>query len=178
MVRMVSQGRAPAIGRMARVTSTEGLIGCGVPDVLTCAGCPCDAPRIGRRDVKRVAAYLGLAIVFAWFFLGGVSHFTSPEFFLAIMPPWLPWHLPLVYISGALEIAFALLLLVPRTRELAGNLLILLTLAVTPVNVHMFLNPDQFPDVPPAFLTLRLVVQVLLLLLIWWSTRRARWAPA
>jgi hypothetical protein len=29
-----------------------------------------------------------------------------------------------------------------------------------------------FPDVSPAFLSARLVVQVLLLVLIWWSTRR------
>jgi uncharacterized membrane protein len=35
----------------------------------------------------------------------------------------------------------------------------------------MWLNPDLFPDVPPAFLTIRLVLQVGLLLLIWWSTR-------
>jgi hypothetical protein len=35
----------------------------------------------------------------------------------------------------------------------------------------MWLHPELFPDVSEAFLSGRLVVQVLLLALIWWSTR-------
>ncbi len=122
----------------------------------------------------KAACYIGLTIVFLWFFVGGISHFTSPEFFLAIMPPYLPWHLPIVYLSGALEVLFALMLVPTATRQLAGNLLIALTIAVTPANIHMWLNPDQFPDIEPALLTVRLVVQVLLLATIWWATRDAR----
>ena len=30
----------------------------------------------------------------------GVTHFTSPEFFLAIMPPFIPFHHAMVWISG------------------------------------------------------------------------------
>ena len=125
----------------------------------------------------KIASYLGLAIVFAWFFVGGVTHFTNPDFSDAIMPPDLPWQLELVYFSGALEIVFAVMLIPQATRELAGNLLIALTLAVTPANLHMWMNPDLFPDVEPFFLSLRLVIQVILLAVIWWSTRNRRWAP-
>jgi uncharacterized membrane protein len=122
----------------------------------------------------RYARYAGLAVVFAWFFLGGISHFTKVDFFLAIVPPYVPFPLAAVYVSGVFEILFAIGILSPATREWAGNLLILLTLAVTPANVHMWLHPDLFPDVAPMFLSIRLVVQVLLLVLIWWSTRTPR----
>jgi uncharacterized membrane protein len=122
----------------------------------------------------RYARYAGLAVVFAWFFLGGISHFTKVDFFLAIVPPYVPFPLATVYVSGVFEILFAIGILSPATREWAGNLLILLTLAVTPANVHMWLHPDLFPDVAPTFLSIRLVVQVLLLVLIWWSTRTPR----
>lgn len=115
--------------------------------------------------------YLGLAIVFLWFMGGGVTHFTSPEFFVNIMPPYIGWHLEIVYISGVLEILGALFILLPATRQWAGNCLFLLTIAVTPANIHMWMNPALFPDVPEAFLTGRLIVQVLLLACIWWSTR-------
>ncbi len=125
--------------------------------------------------MKKVVGYVGLTIVFVWFMFGGITHFTNPDFFVAIMPPYLPWHLELVYLSGLLEILFAGMLLPPATRQLAGNLLIALTLAVTPANIHMWMNPDQFPEVDPMFLSLRLVIQVLLLGVIWWSTRSARW---
>ena len=126
----------------------------------------------------RVLRYLGLAIVFAWFMLGGVSHFTSVGLFLAIVPPYVPFPLAAVYVSGVFEVLFALGILIPLTRQWAGNLLMLLTLAVTPANVHMWLHPDLFPDVSPTLLSVRLVIQVLLLGLIWWSTRTKAASPA
>lgn len=35
---------------------------------------------------------------------GGVNHFLSPAPYVAMMPSALPWHLPLVYLSGVFEI--------------------------------------------------------------------------
>ena len=119
----------------------------------------------------KILKYLGLAIVFVWFMGGGIAHFTSTDFFLHIMPDWLPWHLELVYVSGVLEILGALGLLIPRTRSLAGICLIALTIAVTPVNIHMFMNAELYADVTQAQLGIRLIIQVILLALIWWSTR-------
>ena len=121
---------------------------------------------------------LGLAIVFLWFFVGGITHFTDPDFFVSIMPPWIGWHLEIVYISGVFEIIGALGILHPALRQWAGNGLILLVLCVTPANIHMWLNPELFPDVPEVFLSIRLVVQVILLWLIWWSTRTPADMPA
>ena len=113
----------------------------------------------------------GLGIVFLWFFVGGVGHFTNAEFFIAIVPPWVPFPVWAVYISGIFEIVLALLVLWPNFRPFAGWGLILLTLAVTPANIHMFMNPELFPQAPQSAYLIRLVVQVLLLLLIWWSTK-------
>ena len=117
------------------------------------------------------AKNLGLAIVFLFFMGGGITHFSDPAFYESIMPPWIGFHTEIVYISGIFEILGAVGILLPPLRQWAGNGLILLVICVTPANIHMWLNPDLFPDVPPAFLTIRLVLQVGLLLLIWWSTR-------
>ena len=113
---------------------------------------------------------VGMAFVFLWFMGGGVMHFISPEFFLAIMPPSLPYHEAAVAISGVFEIIGAVGLLFQRTRRMAGIGLFFLTLAVSPANIYMSLNPELFPDVSDLALTLRLVIQVLLLACIWWST--------
>ena len=56
-------------------------------------------------------------IVFLWFMLGGIAHFTSTEFFVSIMPPWIGFHREIVYISGVFEILGALGILVPRLRQ-------------------------------------------------------------
>lgn len=122
-------------------------------------------------QVLTILRYLGLTIVFLFFSFGGVGHFTNTELFLSIMPPFLPFHLAAVYISGAFEIAGALGLLHSKTRRIAGIGLFVLTIAVTPVNIYMWMTPEAFPDVPEVFLSLRLVAQVLLLMCIWWSTK-------
>ena len=114
---------------------------------------------------------LGLAIVFLWFMIGGIAHFVVTDFFVAIMPPWLGYHRELVYLSGVFEILGAIGILIPALRQWAGNGLFLLVVMVSPANIHMWLHPDQFPEVPPAFLSFRLVMQVALLALIWWCTR-------
>lgn len=116
----------------------------------------------------------GLAVVFLWFMGGGITHFTNPDFFVSIMPPYIGFHLEIVYLSGLLEILGAIGILLPQWRTRAGNALFLLTLFVTPANVYMWRNPDLFPDVSETFLSVRLLIQGLLLACIWFSTR----APA
>ncbi len=120
---------------------------------------------------------LGLAVVFAWFMIGGIAHFTATEFFVSIMPPYIGFHREIVYISGVFEILGAIGILIPATRRWAGIGLLLLVVCVSPANIHMWLHPELFPDVPPAFLSARLVLQVALLWLIWWSTRAPAPAP-
>ncbi len=80
-----------------------------------------------------------------------------------IMPPWLPAHRELVYASGVAEIVGGLALLSGRTRRLGGWWLIATLLAVFPANIHMAINPEDFPDVPggQASLLARLPVQFL-----------------
>lgn len=116
---------------------------------------------------------LGVSIVFGWFFFGGLGHFLATDFFVSIVPPWLSWPraVVVVYVSGVLEIAGALLLLSRRTRKMAGLGLFFLTLAVTPANVEMWLHPQRFPDISPSFLTARLFLQAALLVCIVLSTQ-------
>jgi uncharacterized membrane protein len=113
----------------------------------------------------------GLAVVFLWFMGGGIAHFVSPDFFVSIMPPYIGFQLEIVYLSGVLEILGAIGIMLPQWRTRAGNGLFVLTIFVTPANVHMWRNPDLFPDVPESFLSVRLLIQVLLLACIWFATR-------
>ena len=115
--------------------------------------------------------YTGLAIVFSWFFVGGIAHFTSTDFFVSIVPPWVPFPLWAVYMSGVIEVILAILVLWSFARQFAGWGLIALTIAVTPANVHMYMNPEQFPNASETAYLVRLIVQVVLLFMIWWSTR-------
>ena len=67
----------------------------------------------------------------------GIKHFIEPEYFLSIVPPYLPYHLELVYISGFFEILFGLLILFPKYRYYGAIGLILLLVAVFPANIYL-----------------------------------------
>lgn len=119
------------------------------------------------------ARLAGLGFVFLWFFLGGIGHFVQTDFFVRIVPPYIPWPLAAVYASGVFEIIGALALFSATLRPWAGYGLLLLIVCVTPANLWMWQHPDLFPQFPPPTLSLRLVIQVLLLACVWWSTRPA-----
>ena len=109
--------------------------------------------------------------VTAWFVVGGVMHFVNPEPFLRIMPPYIPFHLACVYISGAFELIGAIGLWIMPVRALAGYGLIALTTIVTLANVYMYQHSELFPSIPEWLLLVRFPVQVALVWLIWWCTK-------
>ena len=116
----------------------------------------------------------GLAIVFLWFFLGGIAHFALTATEMRIVPPWVPWPREAVLVSGVFELLGAAGLLWQPTRRAAGWGLIALTLAVTPAHFYMLQRPELFPSVPYWALVARLPLQVALLALIAWCTAPAR----
>jgi uncharacterized membrane protein len=118
--------------------------------------------------------YLGLTVVCLWFAGGGVLHFVATQTFVSIVPPYVPFPLEVVYLTGVLELLAATALWVSKWRQTVGNALFVFTICVTPANVYMWMNPQLFPGVSETVLSIRLVVQVLLLACIWWSTREAR----
>jgi len=79
-------------------------------------------------------------------------------------------RLQAVYVSGFFEFVGALGLLHQRSRRAAGIGLFVLTIAVTPANIYMWLHPELFPQIPAAILSARLAAQVVLLACIWWAT--------
>jgi len=121
------------------------------------------------RIVKTTFKYV-LALAFV---LAGANHFVNTAFYLSIMPPVLPAHLFLVYLSGVCEIALGILLMIPKYSRLAAWGLIALMIAVFPANIYMAMNTNLFPQFSPAAIWLRLPLQLVLIAWAFWYTRPA-----
>ncbi|MBX3413982.1 MAG: DoxX family membrane protein [Pirellulales bacterium] len=69
------------------------------------------------------------------FFLSGITHFTRMGFYVAIMPESIPLREFWVIVSGVVELAGAILILLNRAPRLGGWLIVLFLVPVTIV-VH------------------------------------------
>lgn len=103
-------------------------------------------------------------------FVAGANHFAMTDFYLGIMPPYLPWPLALVYVSGACEMALGIALLSRDLARMAACGMIALIIAVTPANLHMAVHPELFPQFSPGGLWVRLALQIVLLAWAYWYT--------
>lgn len=105
------------------------------------------------------------------FILAGIMHFLKPEFFMRIMPEYLPWHKPLVLISGFFEITGGIGLMFPFFQAFASWGLILLLLAVFPANIEMYRSYHKRLGFTPFVwaLLLRLPLQFVLIWWIYWA---------
>ena len=123
--------------------------------------------------IKTVSLY----VMAAFYAFAGFNHFRAPEFYLPIMPPYLPWHEQLVFLSGVAEVIIGVALLIPRTRVLAAWAAIALLVAVFPANIHMAVADVPVGDPPQsagALRWVRLPLQFVLMAWAWWHTRPAR----
>jgi uncharacterized membrane protein len=122
-------------------------------------------------DKRRGRISLALLLLFT-----GLGHFVNPEPMAAMLPPWVPGRVPIIYITGVLEWAGAIGLLVPRHARLAGMCLLAFLIAVFPANVFAALNYVGMGghDAGPAYLLVRGPFQ---LGLMWWTYHFAVRAP-
>ena len=114
-----------------------------------------------------VATRFGLALMFLF---TASAHFTSMRHDLVRMvPPWMPRPDTVVTLTGICEVLGAIGLLLPTTRAAAAVALIAFLVAVFPANVHAARAGVTLRGKPPTPLALRLPMQILFVVLIWWS---------
>ena len=110
------------------------------------------------------------------FLAAGLNHFFTPRFYLPIMPPFLPWPLALIYVSGVAEILGGIGVLVPPARKLAGWGLIALLIAVFPANLYAAFHGAG--SIPPWILWARLPFQLVFIAWVYWTCLGPVAAPA
>lgn len=109
------------------------------------------------------------------FIITGILHFLKPQLFVKIMPDYIPYHLAMVYVSGAAEILGGVGVLFDNTLVWAGWGLILLLIAVFPANVNMTIESVKKSGYTSLFSLLtiaRLPLQFVLIYWVYWACLR------
>ena len=103
----------------------------------------------------------------------GIRHFTSPQYFLDIVPPQLPFKLFLVYLTGLIEIAGGAAILSSKTRKAGAYLLIFLLVSVFPANIYLYVSetPQSLIGISKMDALIRIPFQIPLILLAFWHSK-------
>lgn len=131
------------------------------------------AGRLGVRSLRDWAAatLVGLAVMFLF---TAAAHFSSLRAdMIRMMPPSVPHPELMVTFTGICEILGAVGLLIPRTRRIAAIALILFLIAVLPANIHAARAGVTIGGSAATPLVPRIALQVLFIVLLWWSGIRA-----
>jgi len=110
-----------------------------------------------------------------FFVFAGIMHFVKTRAYERIMPPYVPRHREVVYVSGVAEIAGGLATMLPRTRRAGSAWSIATLIAVFPANLHMAIEWEKYEKAVPGgrvALYARLPVQ---LLFIAWAHKAGDW---
>lgn len=110
---------------------------------------------------------LGLHLMSAIYIMAGLNHFRAPRFYLAMMPPYIPFASKMVSISGICELLLGLMLLWSPTQSIAALFIILMLVVFFTVHIYMLQERNgKFKKVSNTLLILRIPLQFFL---IYWA---------
>lgn len=110
---------------------------------------------------------LALAVMLLFTAFG---HFKFPEGMVLMMPDFIPAKKALVYITGVMEIVFAIAIMIPKTRYGAGIGLLIFLILIFPANIHASFNTVNIEEANyngPGLRYLWFRIPFQLLLLLW-----------
>jgi uncharacterized membrane protein len=109
-------------------------------------------------------------MIFSYLF-AGIAHFLYFDYYLNLVPAFMPTPKALVALTGTLEILLAVLLAFPLTRRGACfSILFLLALAF-PFNIYLLATNGAGSNIPHPVLVGRIPFQLLLMLWAYWHSR-------
>ncbi|MEU1883799.1 hypothetical protein ABZ470_41395 [Streptosporangium sp. NPDC020072] len=129
---------------------------------------------VTRFATWRVSAACGLAVMLvmtasAHFVPSSVTFMPNHADMVAMVPPFVPLPAFVVYLTGVLELAGAVGLVLPATRRVAGICLALLFVLMLPANVYAVLAGTTLGGEPATPLWQRVPEQILYIGVALWA---------
>lgn len=130
---------------------------------------------IKRRTKKIDWQLAGRIAMSAMLMFTAVAHFIFTDGMAQMIPEFFPFKRELVYLTGILEILFAVGLLISRTKTITGWILILFFLAILPANIKASMEninyqTGELDGTGIEYLWFRIPLQILFIVWVYFTT--------
>ncbi len=115
-----------------------------------------------------------LTTLIGFYLLAGFNHFIIPDFYIPLIPDYLPMPKAINYLSGAAEIFLALLLVYPKSRRSGVYGIVLLLFLFIPSHIYFISEGNCFEGYfcVSAFISWFRLIIIHPILMLWaWSHR-------
>lgn len=110
-----------------------------------------------------------------FYLAAGTNHFINPEFYLPLIPDYLPHHQLINLVSGSIEMVLGAALIFNKTQRVAAFSVIAMLIAFIPTHIYFIKINSCIPKglcVAPWIGWIRLVIVHPLLIYWAWSNRK------
>jgi uncharacterized membrane protein len=112
-------------------------------------------------------SFTGRAALAVMLIITGISHFTSTDFMIEMMPEFMPAKKEIVYFTGICELLAVVGLLWDKTAKLTAVMLIIFFLAVLPANIAGSIKQVQFGGMENGVMYLLFRIPLQILFIFW-----------
>lgn len=112
-----------------------------------------------------------MGVLVLGYFTAGINHFVHANWYIPIIPAYIPFPKLMNVLAGVFEVLFAAMLIWPQTRTIAVWGIILMLTAFMPVHIQMLADaPFMLGTLHVTKLGawLRVLLQPVLMLWVWW----------
>lgn len=94
-----------------------------------------------------------------------IAHFAFSQGMTMMLPDFIPYKSAIIYLTGFIEIAIAIGLLIPKLKNITAWVLILFFLLILPANIYAALNHIDYQHATatgpgPSYLLFRIPLQI------------------
>jgi len=112
-------------------------------------------------NINKYACW-GLGLAFIFFFIG---HILKVVGMAEMLPHWVPFKIPLIYLTGAIELLVGIALFIPRFQLVAAKFGIVIFIVFFPANIYAAINSVGLGGHQwgPVYLLIRTPLQIILI---------------
>lgn len=118
---------------------------------------------------------VSLGVLVLGYFIAGINHFVHPNGYIHIIPAYIPFPKLMNTLAGVFEVLFALMLILPKTRNMAIWGIILMLAAFMPVHIQMVVDAPFILGslhVTKFGTWIRVLLQPVLMAWVWWHREK------
>ncbi|MDH5581590.1 MAG: hypothetical protein OEY33_06770 [Bdellovibrionales bacterium] len=107
-------------------------------------------------------------VLFIIFASSGIGHFIAKDFYLRLVPPYIPFAEAVVAITGVLVILMGVGIITPGIKKFTAKAMVAFTLCTMPSIVYLISHAELFPELSLHLMVMTIPTQISIFISSYW----------